>query len=38
MQGGKASALPLGVVRDNALLLEQDDPEIRKLTKLGAES
>jgi hypothetical protein len=38
MQGGKASALPLGVVRDNALLLEQNDPEIRKLTRIGAES
>jgi hypothetical protein len=33
-----ASALPPGVARDNALMLEQNDPEIRKLTKTGAES
>ena len=38
MQGGRASALPPGVARDNAVLLEQNDPEIRKLTKTGAES
>ncbi|HET8623002.1 MAG TPA: hypothetical protein VFM14_05530 [Gemmatimonadales bacterium] len=38
MQAGKESALPLGVVRDNALLLEHNDPEIRKLTKPGAEA
>lgn len=38
MQGGKASALPPGVVRDNALLLEQNDREIRKLTRTGAQS
>lgn len=38
MQSGRASALPPGVARDNALLLEQNDPEIRKLTKTGAES
>jgi hypothetical protein len=38
MQRGRASALPPGVARDNALLLEQNDPEIRKLTRTGAES
>ena len=38
MQGGRASALPPGMARGNALLLEQNDPEIRKLTKTGAES
>ena len=32
LRNGQASALPPGVVRDNALLLEQNDPEIRKLT------
>ena len=38
LQGGKASALPPGVVRDNALLLEQHDSEIRQLTKAGGQS
>jgi hypothetical protein len=38
MQGGKASALPPGVLRDNALLLERNDPELRRLTKNGAQS
>jgi hypothetical protein len=38
LQGGKASALPPGVVRDNALLLEQNDPEIRKLIESGGQS
>jgi hypothetical protein len=38
LQGGKATALPPGVLRDNALLLEQNDPEIRRLTKTGAQS
>jgi hypothetical protein len=33
MRGGKATALPPSVLRDNALLLEQNDPEIRRLTK-----
>lgn len=37
-RGGKASGLPPGVVRDNALLLEQNDPEIRMLTKTGGQS
>ena len=32
------SALPPGVMRDNALLLEQNDPEIRKLTNPGGQS
>jgi hypothetical protein len=36
--GGKVSALPPGVVRDNALMLEQNDPEIRKLTDTGGQS
>lgn len=38
LRGGKASALPPGVMRDNALLLEQNDPEIRKLTETGGQS
>ena len=38
MQSGRTAALPPGVARDNALLLEQNDPEIRKLTRTGAES
>jgi hypothetical protein len=38
LRGGNASALPPGVVRDNALLLEQNDPEIRKLTETGGQS
>lgn len=38
LQGGKAAALPAGVLRDNAVLLEQNDPEIRKLTRTGAPS
>jgi hypothetical protein len=38
LRGGKATALPPGVVRDNALLLEENDSEIRKLTKPGAQS
>ena len=37
-RGGKASALPPGVVRDNAVLLEQHDPEIRKLLETGGKS
>ena len=37
-RGGKASALPPGVVRDNALLLEQNDSEIRKLIATGGQS
>jgi hypothetical protein len=38
MQGGKASAMPPGVLRDNALLLEENDPEIRKLVDTGGQS
>ena len=38
LRGGKATVLPPGVVRDNALLLEQNDFEIRKLTKPGVQS
>jgi hypothetical protein len=38
MRGGNASALPPGVLRDNVLLLEQNDPELRRLTKNGAQS
>ena len=38
LRGGRASALPPGVVRDNALLLEQNDFEVRKLTKAGGQS
>ncbi len=37
-RGGKAAELPPGVVRDNALLLERNDPEIRKLTETGGQS
>jgi hypothetical protein len=38
MRGGQATALPAGVLRNNALLLEQNDPEIRKVTRTGAQS
>jgi hypothetical protein len=37
-RGGKAAALPPGVVRDNALLLERNESEIRKLTETGGQS
>lgn len=37
-RSGRATALPPGVGRDNALLLEQHDPEIRKLTRTGGRS
>jgi hypothetical protein len=33
LRNGKGSELAPGVVRDNALLLEKNDPEIRKLTE-----
>ena len=33
MQGGRAMALPPGVLRDNALLLEQNDPELRRFPR-----
>ncbi len=38
LRGGKTSALPPGTVRDNALLLEQNDAEIRKLTETRGQS
>jgi hypothetical protein len=38
LRDGNASALPPGAVRDNALLLEKNDPEIRKLTETGGQS
>jgi hypothetical protein len=37
-RGGQSAALPPGVTRDNAVLLEQNDAEIRKLTKTGGQS
>ena len=37
-RGGQSAALPPGVIRDNAVLLEQNDAEIRKLTKTGGQS
>jgi hypothetical protein len=33
-----AGAVAPGVLRDNALLLERNDPEIRRLTRTGASS
>jgi hypothetical protein len=38
LQSGKASAVAPGVLRDNALLLEQNDSEIKRLTRTGAPS
>lgn len=38
LQSGKASAIAPGVLRDNALLLERNDPEIKRLTKPGGPS
>lgn len=37
-RGGEAAKLPPGVTRDNALLLEQHEPELRKLTTNGGQS
>jgi hypothetical protein len=37
-RGGRIAALPPGVTRDNAVLLEQNDSEIRKLTTTGEPS
>ena len=37
-RGGQSAALPPGVTRDNAVLLEQNDAEIRRLTKTGGQS
>ena len=38
LKGGKASDIAPGVLRDNALLLERNDPELRRLMKSGAGS
>jgi hypothetical protein len=38
LQGGKATALPAGPLRDNALLLEQNDTELRRLSRNGGQS
>jgi hypothetical protein len=38
IQGGKATALPAGPLRDNALLLEQHDAELRRLSQTGGQS
>ena len=35
MRGGNARALPPGALRDNALLLEQNEAELGRLTKAG---
>ena len=36
LQGGKPRALPPGALRDNALLLEEHDAELRRMAKAGA--
>ena len=38
LQSGNASAIAPGVLRDNALLVESNDPEIKRLTKTGGPS
>jgi len=38
LQSGNATAIAPGVLRDNALLVERNDPEIRRLTKTGGPS
>jgi hypothetical protein len=38
LQNGKTSALPAGPLRDNALLLEQNDAELRRLARNGGPS
>ena len=38
LQSGNASAIAPGALRDNALLVERNDPEIKRLTKTGAPS
>ena len=38
LQGGKASAVPAGPLRDNALLMEQNDAELRRLSQNGGQS
>ena len=38
LHSGNASALAPGVLRDNALLLQQNEPELKRLTRTGAPS
>ena len=38
LHSGSATAIAPGVLRDNALLVERNDPEIRRLTKTGGPS
>lgn len=38
LESGDASAIAPGVLRENALLLEQNDPELKRLTRTGAPS
>lgn len=38
LHSGSAIAIAPGVLRDNALLVERNDPEIRRLTKTGGPS
>ena len=38
LKSGKAADIAPGVLRDNALLLQQNDPELKRLTRNGASS
>ncbi|HEX6943119.1 MAG TPA: hypothetical protein VF128_09350 [Gemmatimonadaceae bacterium] len=38
LHSGNANGIAAGVLRDNALLVERNDPEIRRLTKTGGPS
>ena len=38
LQGGNASAVPAGSLRDNALLLERNEAELRRLSQRGGQS
>lgn len=38
LKGGKAADIAPGVLRDNALLLERNDPELKRLMRSGARS
>jgi hypothetical protein len=38
LHSGNATAIAPGVLRDNALLVERNDPEIKRLTKTGGPS
>lgn len=38
LKSGKATDIAPGVLRDNALLLQQNDPELKRLTRNGASS